>query len=298
MTAKTKFDLYPGNTKTVTIGTGDGVEETARQVREWVTGYGYRPSQIPDMESGIWQRVINNKRRAFDQLTELGIRRDHIKHSIAECILPGGTFSVRLSARLDWPRGDFGDDSSCLYGSYASNMDAMRHYGTLVLQFFDQFGAGVGRLWVGVYPPREDAFEYLPEERKSKKDDSAYGILVFGGYGRAYNFENQTNHRPTSILGALIICQLAGTGLQLSTEAGLDGGVWLGGKPVNNIRTTYARYEGMDRQRSGRCTNCDMDVHALDSRWPTSSGNVVLEFQCMECLLDSKFNGEFVECPV
>ena len=298
MTTKTKFDLYPGKTKTITIGTGDGVEETARQVREWVTGYGYKPAQIPDMESGIWQRVINNKRRAFDQLTELGIRRDHIKHSIAECILPGGTFSVRLSARLDWPRGDFGDDSSCLYGSYSSNLDAMRHYGTLVLQFFDQFGVGVGRLWLGVYPPQ--AIDLSLSIVEENREDSAYGILVFGGYGRAYNFQNHTGHRPSPILGALILSQLAGTKLKLSTEGGLDGGVWLGGKPVNNIRTTYARYEGMERQRSGRCTNCNMDVHALDSRWPTPSLNNVgiLEFQCMECLLDSKFNGEFVECPV
>jgi hypothetical protein len=290
MMNKTKFDLYPGNTKTVTIGMGDGVEETARQVREWVTGYGYRASQIPDMESGIWQRVVNNKRRAFDQLTELGIRRDHIKHSIAECTLPGGTFSVRLSARLDWPRGDFGDDSSCLYGSYATSMDCMRHHGTLVLQFFNADGTGVGRLWVGVYPP-----EIVDDVLNG-------GLLVFGGYGRAYNFENQTGHRPTPILGALLISKMTGEGMNITTEARLEGGVWLGGNPVKDMKTTYARYEGMDRQRSGHCADCGMEVHALDSRWPLKyflePSDGIIRFQCMECVLYEKFKGEIVECPV
>jgi hypothetical protein len=284
--------LYPGEIQKITIDDSEGIDETSQQVRDWVRNYGYREAILPDMDSGVWQRVVHNKRRAFDQLTELGIRREHVKQAVGNCSKPGGTFAVRLSARLDWPRGDYGDSGSCLYGSYSANLDAMRHLGTLVLQFFDDYDRGIGRVWVGVYPMYEDISGYRNERRVTE------GLMTFGSYGATMNFENRDTSRPTPILAALVLQQLTDLKMYAKAENEDRTGIWLGNKghnqeddadrsrPPDHHRSSYNSFEQLERPRSGWCAACEVEVHALDSRWSTYQGNV---FMCMECVLAESF---------
>ena len=306
-----KIKLYPGETQNLTIESTEGVDETAYQVREWIMGYGYRGDQVPPLDSGIWHRVVANKRRAFDQLSELGVRREHIKHCVAQCRLPGGTFSVRLSARLDWPRGDFGDGNSCLHNGYASNLDCMRHLGTLVLQFYDNYGVGVGRLWIGVYPLLPPNLR--PKALSVRNDQTiraavtpteiqpAKGFVSFGGYGVAFDIESLQTHRPTDILGALLLSKMSGLAVWPHNLEG--GGVWIGGRPIENRKTSYNQFHPLVRPRSGRCHYCDIEIHALDSRMlvdrrQISEKNPDVEgsIECMECVLEDTFDGEVLEC--
>jgi len=260
--------LYPGAIQTVTLPESDpdAVPNQVAGLYQWLIRYGYMANQLPDVNSGIYERLINNKKRAYEEISQgmngnPPVSKDHIKHAISQMKAPSGKYELRLSARLDWPQGTYGDQPSCLYGSASGNYNAMRKAGVLVMQYFKN-GVGTGRHWVS-----------FPAGQK--------GMMVFGTYGTAHQqgsgkMDSGKGVNPTNALAAALLHKVTG----LPVNGVYNQGVWLGeSKPRNDEKTSYNEYAKTEGTPSGNCDKCKREIHASDSRRP-GTGNTMV---CMEC---------------
>jgi hypothetical protein len=76
-------------------------------------------------------------------ISEIGnIARRHTEDS--------ASYTFEFVNRFDWEDGDFGDENSCLWGSYEYARGIMEENGALAVRFYNGYGEGFARAWL--YP--------------------------------------------------------------------------------------------------------------------------------------------------
>lgn len=114
---------------------------------QWViTGRGEYVGTFPKRVSKYyWQEYQLKCPNAF--VAELGqiARRNSASES---------SYIIDFAERLNWNAGDYGDSSSCLWGTYEHGRDIMESEGVMAVRFYNEAGDGYGRAWL--YKLRDD----------------------------------------------------------------------------------------------------------------------------------------------